>query len=84
MLDPGVLPMPVQPLPTPRATWQLPRALGEFDFGPQPVLGATYSPAAAAGKAWGSAVQGIAGTVSTDIIDNITYEKGEWGWKSSG
>ena len=84
MLDPGVLPMPVQPLPTPRATWQLPRALGEFDFGPQPVLGATYSPAAAAGKAWGSAVQSIAGTVSTDIIDNITYEGGKWGWKSSG
>ena len=63
MLDPGVLPMPVQPLPTPRATWQLPRALGEFDFGPEPVLGAMASPAAAASRAWGSAIQGIAGQV---------------------
>ena len=65
MLDPGVLPMPVQPLPTPRATWQLPRALGEFDFGPEPVLGAMASPAAAASRAWGSAIQGIAGTVGS-------------------
>ena len=65
MLDPGVLPMPVQPLPTPRATWQLPRALGEFDFGPQPVLGAMASPAAASQRAWGSAIQGIAGTVGS-------------------
>ena len=78
MLDPGVLPMPVQPLPTPRATWQLPRALGEFDFGPEPVLGAMASPAAAAGKAWGSAVQGIAGTVG-GFVGGLTYEDGEWG-----
>ena len=63
MLDPGVLPMPVQPLPTPRATWQLPRALGEFDFGPEPVLGAMASPAAAASRAWGTTIQGIAGQV---------------------
>ena len=65
MLDPGVLPMPVQPLPTPRATWQLPRALGEFDFGPEPVLGAMASPAAAASRAWGSTIQGIAGSIGT-------------------
>ena len=78
MLDPGVLPMPVQPLPTPRATWQLPRALGEFDFGPEPVLGAMASPSAAAGKAWGSAVQGIAGTVG-GFVGGLTYEDGKWG-----
>lgn len=67
MLDPGVLPMPVQPLPTPRATWQLPRALGEFDFGPEPVLGAMASPAAAAQRAWGSTIQSIAGTAATFV-----------------
>mgnify|MGYP003327542819 CR=1 FL=1 len=61
MLDPGVLPMPVQPLPTPRATWQLPRALGEYDFGPQPVAGAYVSPSAAANQVWGSVIPGIAG-----------------------
>ena len=74
MLDPGVLPMPVQPLPTPRATWQLPRALGEYDFGPEPVLGAIASPAAASQRAWGSAIQGIAGTVgsvATSIIPKL-------------
>ena len=86
MLDPGVLPMPVQPLPTPRATWQLPRALGEFDFGPEPVLGAMASPAAAAGKAWGSTMQGIAGTVG-GYVSSLTYdgnkEKGSrWGIRS--
>ena len=78
MLDPGVLPMPVQPLATPRATWVLPRALGEFDFGPEPVLGAMASPSAAAGKAWGSAIQGIAGTVG-GFVGNLTYEDGKWG-----
>jgi hypothetical protein len=74
MLDPGVLPMPVQPLATPRATWQLPRALGEYDFGPEPVLGAIASPAAASQRAWGSAIQGIAGTVgsvATSIIPRL-------------
>ena len=80
MLDPGVLPMPVQPLPTPRATWQLPRALGEFDFGPEPVLGAMASPSAAAGKAWGSAVQGIAGTVGT-YATKFKKENGEWSYR---
>ena len=85
MLDPGVLPMPVQPLPTPRATWQLPRALGEFDFGPEPVLGAMASPAAAAGQAWGSAMQGVAGTVG-GFAQNLTYDgskpKGQrWGYR---
>ena len=62
MLDPGVLPMPVQPIATPRATWVLPRALGEYDFGPEPVLGAMASPAAAASQVWGSTISSIAGT----------------------
>ena len=75
MLDPGVLPMPVQPLATPRAEWQLPRALGEFDFGPEPVLGAMASPAAAASRAWGSAIQGIAGQVGSVATSFIPSQK---------
>ena len=78
MLDPGVLPMPVQPLPTPRATWQLPRALGEFDFGPEPVLGAMASPAAAASRAWGSTIQGIAGTVNSVTTSLIPGASKTW------
>ena len=82
MLDPGVLPMPVQPLPTPRATWQLPRALGEFDFGPEPVLGAMASPAAAASRAWGSTIQGIAGTAHS-YISKVGYDQKNKKWTYS-
>ena len=67
MLDPGVLPMPVQPLATPRAEWVLPRALGEYDFGPEPVIGALASPAAAASQVWGSTISSIAGTATSLI-----------------
>ena len=63
MLDPGDLPMPLQPLATPRAEFVLPRALNEFDFGPEPVLGAIASPSAAANRVWGSTISGIAGTI---------------------
>ena len=63
MLDPGDLPMPLQPLATPRAEFVLPRALNEFDFGPEPVLGAMASPSAAANRVWGSTISGIAGSI---------------------
>ena len=63
MLDPGVLPDPLKPLDTPRAQFVMPRALGEFDFGPKPVLGAMADPSAAAGRVWGSTISGIAGSV---------------------
>ena len=62
MLDPGVLPQPLKPLATPRAEFIMPRALGEFDFGPKPVLGAMASPSAAANQVWGSTISGIAGS----------------------
>ena len=65
MLDPGVLPDPLKPLATPRAQFVMPRALGEFDFGPEPVLGAMASPSAAAGRVWGSTISSIAGAVGT-------------------
>ncbi len=65
MLDPGDLPMPLQPLATPRAEFVLPRALNEFDFGPEPVLGAMASPSAAANRVWGSTISGIAGSIGS-------------------
>jgi len=67
MLDPGVLPDPLKPLATPRAQFVMPRALGEFDFGPEPVLGAMASPSAAANRVWGSTISSIAGTVGTAV-----------------
>ena len=74
MLDPGILPDPIAPLPTPVAERMMPRALGEYDFGPRPVLGAFASPAAAANQAWGTAITSIAGTVGNQL--NSWSQKG--------
>ncbi len=67
MLEPGELPMPIEPLKTVRAEFVYPRALGEFDFGPRPVLGAMASPSAAANRVWGSTISGIAGSVGSAL-----------------
>ena len=67
MLPPGTLPMPLTPLATPTADWQLPRALGEYDFGPEPIKGAYASPSAAANQVWGTAISSIAGNVGSAI-----------------
>ena len=66
MLDPGVLPDVVKPIDTPIAEFQEPREVQEFDYGPEPVLGATVSPSAAAGQVWG---QGLAsmGSMATNF-----------------
>ncbi len=61
MLKPGVEPMPIKPIATPTADYILPRALGEYDYGAMPVLGATMSPNAAANQVWGQTISGIAG-----------------------
>ena len=61
MLDPGVLPDPIEPFATPTADRLMPRELVEGDFGPAPVLGAYSSPSAAANRAWGTTISGIAG-----------------------
>ena len=63
MLDPGILPMPISPLPVPQATFLYPRVYQDYDFGPKPVLGAMASPGAAASAAWASSISGIAGTI---------------------
>ena len=56
MLDPGDIPLPLEHLAVVRPEFTMPRALGEFDFGPKPVMGAMADPSAAAGAAWGSAI----------------------------
>jgi len=70
MLDPGILPTPVQPLPTPQAVYQYPRVLQDYDFGPQPIMGAMASPSAAANRVWGTSLTSLAGT-ATDIINSL-------------
>lgn len=77
MLDPGELPMPLAALPTPRAEFLYPRELQEFDFGPQPVRGVYRSPSAAAGRAWGSSIAGIAGSVG-GFTSNLSYKDGSF------
>ena len=67
MLDPGVLPLPLEPIKTPRTDFVYPRALQEFDFGPKPALGAMADPSAAAGRVWGSTISSIAGGLGSTI-----------------
>ena len=77
MLDPGVLPEPIAPLPTPQATFLYPRVFEDYDFGPEPIKGAMVSPSAASAQVWGSTISSIAGTVGglfqnqTKSITNI-------------
>jgi len=75
MLDPGILPMPIEPLPTPQATFMYPRVYQDYDFGPRPVLGAMASPGAAASQAWGTSISGIAGSIGNafNTYANIRY-----------
>ena len=70
MLDPGILPTPVQPLPTPQAVYQYPRVFQDYDFGPQPIRGAMASPSAAATRVWGTSLTSLAST-ATDIINSF-------------
>ena len=67
MLDPGILPMPVEPLPTPQATFMYPRVYEDYDFGPEPVPGAMISPSSASAAVWGSSISSLAGMAS-DIV----------------
>ena len=70
MLDPGVLPMPVQPLPTPMSTFMYPRVYDEYDFGPEPIRGAMISPNSAAAQVWGSSITSLAGMASQILSNN--------------
>ena len=63
MLDPGILPMPISPLPVPQATFLYPRVYEDYDFGPKPIKGAMMSASAAASGVWGSTISSVAGTI---------------------
>ena len=65
MLDPGELPETPVPFATPRSTFEYPRAVGEYDFGPKPIYGVYHSPSAAANQVWGNTISGIASTVGS-------------------
>ena len=67
MLDPGVLPMPLQPLATPQATFMYPRVYQDYDFGPEPIQGAQISPSSAAAQVWGSSITSLAGAASSIV-----------------
>ena len=71
MLDPGVLPMPVQPLPTPMSTFMYPRVYEDYDFGPEPIRGAMISPSSASAQVWGSSISSLAGMAS-QIVQGFT------------
>ena len=70
MLDPGELPEPIAPLPTPQATFLYPRVFEDYDFGPQPIKGAMVSPSAASAQVWGTTISSIAGTVGSMFANN--------------
>lgn len=59
MSDPGELPMPIQPIPSPRTIYDDPAPLMDFHFGPPPVKGAMVSASAASQAAWGAAIPSI-------------------------
>ena len=71
MLDPGILPMPVEPLPTPQATFMYPRVYEDYDFGPEPVPGAMISPSSASAAVWGSSISSLAGMASQIVGKSI-------------
>ena len=71
MLDPGVLPEPLEPLEVPRSDFLYPEAPQEFDFGPQPVLGAMANVSAASDLGWATTIGGIsnlAGSIIPSLI----------------
>ena len=67
MLDPGVIPEPIQPLPTPQATFLYPRVFEDYDFGPEPIRGAMTSPSAASAQVWGTTIAGLANQATSLI-----------------
>ena len=75
MLDPGVLPDVVKPIDTPIAEFQEPREVQEFDYGPEPVLGATVSPSAAAGQVWGQGLASMGSMATNFALNNMDTSK---------
>jgi hypothetical protein len=59
MIRPGIVPDPIEPLPTPVAEFQPPRALEDYDFGAAPIKGAK-----AVGGSWLSVASSAIGSVA--------------------
>tara|TARA_R100000152_G_scaffold20654_1_gene15088 strand:+ start:2239 stop:3123 length:885 start_codon:yes stop_codon:yes gene_type:complete len=72
MLDPGVLPDVIKPIDTPIAEFQEPREVEEFDYGPEPVLGAMASPSAAASQVWGQGLASMGSMATNFAIGKLT------------
>jgi len=68
MLKPGELPMPIEPVKTPIAELQAPRALEEYDYLPDPVEGVRAS-----GGSWLG--------VASSVVSGVGQIGGELGWK---
>ena len=52
----------------------MPRALGQFDFGPKPIMGLMQDPNAAASAVWGNTIASIGGQVGNYV--------GKFSWRS--
>ena len=68
MLKPEAAPRPLSPLSTPVADYILPRALSEFDFGPQPLQGVASTPV----PSMGSVIANAAGAGFTAYANAYT------------
>ena len=68
MIKPAKSIDPIQPFDTPIAEFIYPREIEEFDYGPEPVMGAHFSASAAANAAWASGITGIAAAALHGLI----------------
>ena len=68
MLKPGELPMPIEPVKTPISELQAPRALEEYDYLPDPIMGV---------KASGGSWLGVA----SSVVSGVGPIGKELGWK---
>ena len=75
MLRPSKPIAPLKPLETPLAEYQLPRALEDFDFGPQPIKGVSTVQV----PSWGSVIAGAAtsaaSTYATAKFGNNSFQQ---------
>ena len=75
MLRPSKPIAPLKPLETPLAEYQLPRALEDFDFGPQPIKGVSTVQV----PSWGSVIAGAAtsaaSTYATAKFGNSSFDQ---------
>jgi len=84
MLRPEIGPEPLKPLKTPLHDYQLPRALQDFDFGPQPIQGVSFQQVPSTlGVLAGAASSGFsayaAATPGTNSFDPTGHQIGQMG-----